>query len=87
MYLTSLRCWTALKTNVQFAQVNIEFPSCIFLLLLYWMMLSIGDVEGFMNACLPFFTLEDIIDKLNTKYWFSTMKKDDYSDDIMEDRS
>ena len=44
------------------------------------MNVKIGDVEGFMNVCLPFFTLEDIIDKLNTKYWFSTMKKDDSTD-------
>ena len=30
-----------------------------------------------MNVCLPFLTLEDIMDKLNTKYWFSTMKNKD----------
>ena len=28
-----------------------------------------------MNICLPFFTLEDVMDKLNTKYWFSTMQE------------
>ena len=38
------------------------------------------SVEGFMNVCLPFFTLEDVMDKLNTKYWFSTMQKDDKVD-------
>ena len=37
--------------------------------------MKIGDVEGFMNVCLPFFTLEEIMDKLNTKYWFSTMQE------------
>ena len=38
-----------------------------------------------MNICLPFITLEDIMDKLNTKYWFSTMQNSDeasYSDMI-----
>ena len=35
---------------------------------------TIGTVEGLMNICLPFMTLEDIMDKLNTKYWFSTMQ-------------
>lgn len=31
-----------------------------------------------MNFCLPYAVLEDVIDKLNTKYWFSTMQvKDD----------
>lgn len=28
-----------------------------------------------MNICLPFATLEPVMDKLNTKYWFSTMKE------------
>ena len=36
---------------------------------------NVGEVEGFMNVCLPFITLESIMDKLNTKYWFSTMKE------------
>ena len=35
---------------------------------------KIGEIEGLMNICLPFFTLEDIIDKLNTKFWYSTMQ-------------
>lgn len=39
------------------------------------MNLKIGDVEGLMNICLPFATLEPVMDKLNTKYWFSTMKE------------
>jgi flagellar motor switch protein FliM len=43
---------------------------------------KIGDVEGFMNICLPFFTLEEVMDKLNTKFWYSTMQEvseEDYS--------
>jgi flagellar motor switch protein FliM len=38
---------------------------------------AIGNVEGLMNICLPFMTLEDVMDKLNTKYWFSTMQSKD----------
>ena len=42
--------------------------------------LKIGDVEGLMNFCLPYITLEPVMDKLNTKYWYSTMQeKDDRS--------
>ena len=44
--------------------------------------IKIGDVEGLMNICLPFFTLENVMDKLNTKYWFSTIK--DSSDEDFE---
>ena len=41
------------------------------------MSVKIGEAEGFMNICLPYFTLEDVMDKLNTKYWYSTMQKND----------
>jgi flagellar motor switch protein FliM len=36
--------------------------------------IKIGNVEGMMNICLPYVCLEQVIDKLNTKYWYSTMK-------------
>ena len=44
------------------------------------MSISIGDVEGLMNICLPYTTLETVMDKLNTKYWFSTMQDKDDND-------
>ena len=28
-----------------------------------------------MNVCLPYMTLEDVMDRLNTKYWFSSMQQ------------
>ena len=34
-----------------------------------------GDVEGFMNICLPYITLEPVMDKLNTKFWYSNMQE------------
>ena len=39
------------------------------------MNIKIGAVEGMMNICLPYEVLESVIDKLNTKYWYSTMRK------------
>lgn len=62
-----------IETNAQFAQVIA--PSDM--IAIVTMNVKIGDVEGFMNICLPYFTLEDVMDKLNTKYWFSTMQKED----------
>ena len=61
-----------IETNAQFAQVIA--PSDM--IAIVTMNVKIGDVEGHMNVCLPFFTLEDVMDKLNTKYWFSTMHKE-----------
>ena len=39
-----------------------------------------------INICLPFFTLEDVMDKLNTKYWFSTMQEnhDEHYEEYIE---
>lgn len=60
-----------LETNPQFAQVIAPND----MIAIVTLNIKIGDVEGFMNVCLPFFTLEDVMDKLNTKYWFSTMQE------------
>ena len=65
-----------IETNAQFAQVIA--PSDM--IAIVTLNVRIGDVEGFMNICLPYFTLEDVMDKLNTKYWFSTMQKEDTED-------
>ena len=70
-----------IETNPQFAQI-ISPNEMIAIVTLN---VRIGSVEGFMNACLPFLTLESIMDKLNTKYWFSTMQEindDAYHDNI-----
>lgn len=60
-----------LETNPQFAQVIAPND----MIAIVTLNMKIGEVEGFMNICLPFFTLEDVMDKLNTKYWFSTMQE------------
>lgn len=60
-----------LETNSQFAQVIAPND----MIAIVTLNVKIGDVEGFVNICLPFFTLEDVMDKLNTKYWYSTMQE------------
>ncbi len=62
-----------IETNSQFAQII--SPSEM--IAIVTINVCIGNVEGLMNVCLPFLTLESIMDKLNTKYWFSTMKNKD----------
>lgn len=63
-----------IETNSQFAQIISPSET----IAIVTINLKIGDVEGLMNLCLPFTTLEPVMDKLNTKYWFSTMQdKDD----------
>lgn len=62
-----------IETNSQFAQ----FISPSEMIAIVTINVKMGDVEGLMNICLPFITVEDVMDKLNTKYWFSTMQRDD----------
>lgn len=70
-----------IESNPQFAQVIAPNE----MIAIVTLNMKIGDVEGYMNVCLPFITLEDIMDKLNTKYWFSTMQEvsdESYQDNI-----
>ena len=70
-----------METNPQFAQVIAPND----MIAIVTLNMKIGDIEGFMNVCLPFFTLEEVMDKLNTKYWFSTMQEgrdEDYKEFI-----
>ena len=62
-----------IETNSQFAQI-ISPSEMIAILTIN---VKIGEVEGMMNVCLPYLTLESIMDKLNTKYWYSSMQEKD----------
>lgn len=63
-----------IETNNQFAQII--SPSEMTAIVT--MNIKIGGIEGLMNICIPFACVEPVIDKLNTKYWYSTMQvKDD----------
>ena len=71
-----------LETNSQFAQMIAPND----MIAIVTLNMKIGDVEGFMNICLPFFTLESVMDRLNTKYWYANMqeKKDDEFEEYIE---
>ena len=60
-----------IETNSQFAQM-ISPNDMIAIVTLN---VRIGDVEGYMNICLPFVTLESVMDRLNTKFWYANMQE------------
>ena len=71
------------ETNPQFAQIIAPTE----MIAIVTLNIKIGDVEGLMNVCLPYFTLESIMDKLNTKFWFSTMQdssEEDYTEHMQD---
>lgn len=70
-----------IETNSQYAQI----VSPTEMIALITLNLKIGDVEGLMNICLPFLTLESVMDRLNTKSWYSNLQERDetvYADTI-----
>lgn len=62
-----------IETNNQFAQII--SPSEMTAIVT--MNVKVGTVEGLMNVCIPYMCVEPVIDKLNTKYWYSTMQVKD----------
>ena len=59
------------ETNPQFAQIIAPGE----MIAVVTLNIKIGDVEGLMNICLPYFTLESIMDRLNTRYWYANMQE------------
>lgn len=62
-----------IETNSQFAQ----FVAPTEMTAIVTMNIKLGDVEGLMNICIPFEAVKEVMDKLNTKYWYSNKQEDD----------
>ena len=71
-----------IETNSQFAQFVApnEMTSIV------TMNIRIGDVEGLFNICIPYAVVEPVIEKINTKYWYSTaeVRDEDVYREIIE---
>ncbi len=60
-----------IETNPQFAQI--VPPNSMVVLTTFDT--KVGDVEGMMNFCIPYITIEPIINKLSAQYWYSSIRK------------
>lgn len=69
-----------IEANPQFAQI---VPSNETIALIT-MNIEIGHMEGMLNICIPYLLIEPILDKLNTKYWFSTTKNELSQRELLE---
>lgn len=70
-----------IETNPQFAQIINPTE----MIAIVTISVAIGEVEGLINICLPYLTLEPVMDKLNTKYWFSSSAdntEEKYTEDL-----
>jgi len=60
-----------IEVNPQFAQL--VPPTDMVVLITFDT--KIGEVEGMMNFCIPYVTIEPIMPKLSAQYWYSGIKK------------
>lgn len=65
--------FTRIETNSQFAQIISPNE----MVALVTMNIKIGNTEGMMNICIPYSCIEPVIDRLNTKYWYSNIQDRD----------
>ena len=65
--------FTRIETNSQFAQIISPNE----MVALVTMNIKIGNTEGMMNICIPYSCVEPVIDRLNTKYWYSNIQDRD----------
>lgn len=61
-----------IETNSQFAQIISPNEMTA----LVTLSIKVGEVEGFINICIPHLVIEPIMNKLNTKYWFGSKDED-----------
>ena len=61
-----------IEVNPQFAQI-VPHNETIALVTLN---LEVGQMEGMLNVCIPYLVIEPILDKLSTRFWFSTTQKE-----------
>lgn len=60
-----------IETNPQFAQIVPPNDMVV----LVTLETKVGEVEGMMNLCIPYITIEPVISKLSAQYWYSSIRK------------
>jgi flagellar motor switch protein FliM len=60
-----------IETNPQFAQIVPPTEMVV----LVTLETKLGEVEGMMNFCIPYLTIEPIISKLSAQYWYSSVRR------------
>ncbi|HPH02672.1 MAG TPA: flagellar motor switch protein FliM [Spirochaetota bacterium] len=67
-----------IETNPQFAQIVPPNDMVV----LVTIETKVGTVEGMMNFCIPYITIEPIISKLSAQYWYSSIRKGTTSENL-----
>ncbi|MDR0408921.1 MAG: flagellar motor switch protein FliM [Spirochaetaceae bacterium] len=60
-----------IDTNPQFAQIVPPTEMVV----LVTLETKVGEIEGMMNFCIPYLTIEPIISKLSAQFWYSNVRQ------------
>lgn len=60
-----------IETNPQFAQIVPPSEMVI----LVTLEIKVNDESGMMNICIPYITIEPIVSKLSSQFWFSSVRR------------
>jgi flagellar motor switch protein FliM len=60
-----------IETNPQFAQIVPPSEMVV----LVTLETKVGEVEGMMNLCIPYMTIEPIVSKLSAQFWYSSVRR------------
>ncbi len=60
-----------IENNPQFAQIVPPSEMVV----LVTLEIKVGEEEGMMNFCIPYITIEPIISKLSSQFWFSSVRR------------
>jgi flagellar motor switch protein FliM len=60
-----------IETNPQFAQIVPPAEMVV----LVTLETKVGEIEGMMNLCIPYLTIEPIVSKLSAQYWYSSVRR------------
>lgn len=68
----------SIETNPQFAQM----VSPNDMVVLITLETKVSDVEGMMNFCIPYITIEPILSKFSAQYWYASIRRGSTSENL-----
>ena len=68
----------AMESNPQFAQM----VSPNDMVVLITLETKVADVEGMMNFCIPYITIEPILSKFSAQYWYASIRRGSTSENL-----
>lgn len=78
-----------LKPKLEKIEINSQFAQIVSpneTIALATMNVSIGEVEGMFNICIPHLVIEPILNRLSTKLWFSNAQRTEDEDNKDKDK-